>query len=135
MVYWAFTVLLLAFVSILTILEGDDGVIIGLVYAQGLASDIIQITSTSSFIDNSGNFHVIGEVNNTSPQPQTNIVVTTLLSDTNNNTIVGNNSAFSSIGTLRPGELSPFDIIIQRSSNSGKIQFYTVLYSLSTSHF
>ena len=57
----AFTVLLLALVSILTILKGGDGVIIGLVYAQGLTSDIIQIASTSGFIDNSGNFHVIGK--------------------------------------------------------------------------
>ena len=70
------------------------------VLAQGLTSDLIQITSTSTFTDGLGNFHIIGEVNNTSVQPQTNIVVTAILSDTTTNSIVGNHSAFTSIGTL-----------------------------------
>ena len=42
----------------------------------------IQITSTSTYIDDLGNFHVIGEINNTSVDPQTNVMVTALLSDT-----------------------------------------------------
>ena len=81
---------------------------------SGDNNNIIQLTSTSSYTDDFGNFHIIGEINNTSTQPQTNIVITAILSDTtNNNAIVGNHSAFSSIGTLRSGELSPFDIVIQ----------------------
>ena len=68
--------------------------------AQLTNNNIIQITSTSSFIDDFGNFHVIGEVNNTSTQPQSNIVITAILSDTNNNLSVGNHSAFSSISNL-----------------------------------
>ena len=70
-----------------------------------------------------GNFHVIGEVNNTAFDPQTNILVTTTLSNTTNNIIVGNHSAFSSIGTLRSGELSPFDILIQDPQILGKFNF------------
>ena len=70
-----------------------------------------------------GNFHVIGEVNNTAFDPQTNIVITTILSNTTNNTIVGNHSAFSSIGTLRHGESSPFDILIQDPQILGKFNF------------
>ena len=92
-------------------------------FAQLTNNNIIQITSTSSFIDDFGNFHVIGEVNNTSTLPQSNIVVTALLSDTNNNLLVGNHSAFTSISTLRPGELSPFDIIIQDPQILGKFNF------------
>ncbi|HEU5120604.1 MAG TPA: hypothetical protein VFT71_06425 [Candidatus Nitrosocosmicus sp.] len=76
-------------------------------------TNIIQLTSTSSYTDEFGNFHIIGEVNNTSTQPQTNIVVTAILSNTSTNVIIGNYSAFSSIETLRSGELSPFDIVIQ----------------------
>lgn len=83
----------------------------------------IQITSTSTYIDDLGNFHVIGEVNNTSVNPQTNVMVTALLSDTNNNVLIGNYSAFSSINTLRPGELSPFDILIQDPQIVGKFNF------------
>src|SRR5690242_15477732 len=80
------------------------------VFAQLTNNSIpIQITSTSTYIDDLGNFHIIGEINNTSIEPQTNVMVTALLSDTNNNVLVGNYSSFSSIGTLRQGELSPFD--------------------------
>lgn len=79
----------------------------------GNNNNIIQLTSTSSYTDDFGNFHIIGEVHNTSTQPQTNIVIIAILSDTTNNAIVGNHSAFSSVGTLRSGELSPFDIVIQ----------------------
>ncbi len=87
-------------------------------------NNTIQLTSTSSYTDDFGNFHIIGEVNNTSTQPQTNIVVTAILSDTTNNIIVGNHSAFSSIGTLRSGELSPFDIIMQNPQQIlGKFNF------------
>ncbi|MDN5846476.1 MAG: hypothetical protein L0H53_09410 [Candidatus Nitrosocosmicus sp.] len=89
----------------------------GSAFAQlsGNNNNTIQLTSTSSYTDDFGNFHIIGEVNNTSTQPQTNIVITAILSDTTNNNaiVVGNYSAFSSIGTLRSGELSPFDIVIQ----------------------
>ena len=82
-------------------------------------NNLIQITSTSSYTDDFGNFHVIGEVNNTSTQPQTNIVITALLSDTTTTMLlVGNHSAFSSIETLRSGELSPFDIVIQDPQQS-----------------
>jgi hypothetical protein len=70
-----------------------------------------------------GNFHVIGEVNNTAFDPQTNIVITTILSNTTNNSIVGNHSAFSSIGTLRHGESSPFDTLIQDPQIVGKFNF------------
>jgi hypothetical protein len=93
---------------------GSDSLIIGSAFAQLNTNDnIIQIVSTSTYIDDFGSFHIIGEVNNTSPEPQTNILVTALLSDTNNNVLVGNYSAFSSISTLRQTELSPFDIVIQ----------------------
>ena len=73
------------------------------IFAQSFANDndIIQFIKHVTFrIDDLGNFHVIGEVNNTAFDPQTNIVITTILSNTTNNSIVGNHSAFSSIGTL-----------------------------------
>jgi hypothetical protein len=82
-------------------------------FAQLSGNNIIQVTSTSSYTDDFGNFHIIGEINNTSTQSQTNIVITAILSDTSTNAIIGNYSAFSSIETLRSGELSPFDIVIQ----------------------
>ena len=92
---------------------GPDSLILEFTFAQLTNNNIIQIVSTSTYIDDFGSFHIIGEVNNTSPEPQTNILVTTLLSDTNNNLLVGNYSEFTSISTLRQTELSPFDIVIQ----------------------
>lgn len=95
-----------------------------LVSAQLANSDPIQVISTSTYTDDLGNFHIIGEVNNTSTQSQIDIVITAILYDTNNNTVVGNHSAFSSISTLRQGELSPFDIVIQNPQQIlGKFDF------------
>ena len=92
---------------------GFDSLTLESAFAQLNTNNIIQIISTSTYIDDFGNFHIIGEVNNTSSDPQTNIQITALLSDTNNNLLVGNYSGFSSISTLRQTELSPFDIVIQ----------------------
>ncbi len=104
-------------------LEGSNSWNTGFAFAQLTNNNIIQIVSTSTFTDDFGNFHVIGEVNNTSIGPQTNIIITALLSDTNNNVLVENHSAFSSISTLRQTELSPFDIVIQDPQILGKFNF------------
>ncbi len=117
------TVSLPSMFSLISPYPGVDTQNIDSAFAQLLNNNIIQITSTSTFIDDFGNFHVIGEVNNTSFDPQTNILITTILSDTTNNVIVGNHSAFSSIGTLRPGELSSFDILIPDPQIVGKFNF------------
>jgi hypothetical protein len=115
---------LLSFIFTFTFTGSDPSLAVNFGFAQlSTNNSIIQIISTSTFIDDFGNFHVIGEVNNTSSNPQTNILITTILSDTTNNAIVGNHSAFSSIGTLRSGELSPFDILIPDPQIVGKINF------------
>ncbi|TVP40946.1 hypothetical protein [Candidatus Nitrosocosmicus arcticus] len=117
------TTLIALLCYIFTFAGSDPSLAVNFGFAQNLDSSTIQILSTSTFIDDLGNFHIIGEVNNTSLDPQTNIVITTLLSNTTNNIIVGNYSAFSSIGTLRHGESSPFDILIQDPQIVGKFNF------------
>ena len=117
---------LLSFIFIFTFSDSNPSLAVNFGFAQNLDSDIIQIVSTSTFVDDSRNFHIIGEVNNTSSDPQTNILITTILSDTTNNNnaiVVGNHSAFSSIGTLRSGELSSFDILIPDPQIVGKFNF------------
>ncbi|WP_458745804.1 hypothetical protein [Candidatus Nitrosocosmicus sp. T] len=115
---------LLSFIFTFTFTGSDPSLAVNFGFAQlSTNNSIIQIISTSTFIDDFGNFHVIGEVNNTSSDPQTNILITTILSDTTNNAIIGNHSAFSSIGTLRSGELSPFDILIPDPQIVGKFNF------------
>ena len=117
------TTLIASLSFIFTFAGSDPSLTANLGFAQNLDTSAIQILSTSTFIDDLGNFHVIGEVNNTAFDPQTNIVITTILSNTTNNSIVGNHSAFSSIGTLRHGESSPFDILIQGPQVVGKFNF------------
>ena len=121
------TTLIASLSLIFTFAGSNPSLTANLGFAQNLDTNAIQILSTSSFIDDLGNFHVIGEVNNTAFNPQTNIVITTILSNTTNNSIVGNHSAFSSIGTLRHGESSPFDILIQGPQVVGSL---TLLNSL-----
>ena len=117
------TTLIASFLFIFILTGSDSSLSAHLGFAQNIDSNAIQILSTSSFVDNLGNFHVIGEVNNTAFDPQRDIVITTILSNTTSNTIIGNHSAFSSIGTLRHGESSPFDILIQDPQVVGKFNF------------
>ena len=117
------TTLIASFFFIFIFTSSDSSLSTHLGFAQNLDINAIQILSTSSFVDDLGNFHIIGEVNNTALDPQRDIVITTILSNTTSNTIIGNHSAFSSIGTLRHGESSPFDILIQDPQRVGKFNF------------
>ncbi len=97
-------------------------------FAQTPNHDSIQITNTSTHVDESGNFHIVGEVNNTSLYPQSGVLITAVLSDSAKN-VVGNFSASSSLDVIRPGELSPFDIVADDPDIVGKIN----LIEISTS--
>ena len=117
-------IMILLVCSVLTFPGLNPSQIGTLVFGQIENSNPIQFISTSTYIDDLGNFHIIGEVNNTSTKSQTDIVITAFLSDTTNNSLVGNYSAFTSISTLRSGELSPFDIVIQNPQQIlGKFDF------------
>ena len=117
------TTLISSFFFIFIFTSSDSSLSTHLGFAQNLDINAIQILSTSSFVDDLGNFHIIGEVNNTALDPQRDIVITTILSNTTSNTIIGNDSAFSSIGTLRHGESPPFGIMIQHPQVVGKFNF------------
>jgi len=70
----------------------------------------------------------MGEVNNTSFDTQTNVQINAVIYNSTNK-IIGNYTALSSLDTIRPSELSPFDIIIdnpQTADNSAYIEFSTV---------
>ncbi|MBA3978881.1 MAG: hypothetical protein H0X50_11970, partial [Nitrosopumilus sp.] len=91
-------------------------------FAQIPNHDSIRITNTSTYVDDSGNFHAVGEVNNTSDDPQSSVMITAVLSDSTNN-VTGNLSAISSLDVIRPGELSPFDIVADDPDIAGKLEF------------
>lgn len=88
----------------------------------------IEILSTSSYVDDLGSFHIVGEVNNTSLETLTDVVTGILLYNLTTNKLVGNYSAFTSLEILRSGELSPFHIVVddpQVLGNFDFIEFYT----------
>lgn len=129
--YMLFPLIVISFVSLIPIFAELDLLQTSpFVYAQTSNSNPIQILGTSTHLDDLGNFHIIGEVNNTLILPQNNVVITAILSNTTNNIVIGNHSAFTSINTLRTGELSPFDIIIQNPQQIlGKFNFMEFIAS------
>jgi hypothetical protein len=120
-------ILLSGFYTTNTILTDANFSLLNRVDAQLTSqTPLIEILSTLSYIDDFGNLHVIGEVNNTSFAPQTNVIVGALFFNLTTNDLVGNYSAFTSLETLRPGELSPYHIVINDPQVLGSsIEFFT----------
>jgi hypothetical protein len=102
------------------------------ILAQSSNYDNIQVLSSSSYIDRLGNFHIIGEVNNTSNDPQNQVKINSALYDSFKNTI-GNASSKSYIETLRPGELSPFSITVNKPEQVKNTAHYELTVTSQTS--
>jgi hypothetical protein len=119
--------LLSGFYASSTIFTDTDSYSLNKAFAQLTPqTPIIQIQSTSSYLDDFGNLHIVGEVNNTSIAPQTNVVAGALFYNITTNELVGNYSAFTSLETLRPGELSPYHIVVDDPQVLGNsIEFFT----------
>jgi len=71
----------------------------------------ISVLSSSSFRDDTGAYHIVGEVKNNSPRDSMNYVkiVATLYDKTGK--VVGTDFTYTDIEVLRPAEKSPFKII------------------------
>lgn len=116
--------LLMGFYSTIGISSNNGIILFNEAIAQPVPqSNTIEILSTSSYVDDIGNFHLVGEVNNTSFQPQTNVIVGALLYNLTTNELVGNYSAFTSLEVLRSGELSPFHIVVDDVQTIGNFDF------------
>jgi hypothetical protein len=89
----------------------------------------ISILSSSSFRDDIGAYHIVGEVENNSPADSMKYVkiVATLYDKAKN--VVGSDFTFSDVAVLRPAEKSPFKIILTDIRQSQKVSNY----KLSTS--
>ena len=88
----------------------------------------IRLLSSSDYKDELDYFHVIGEVENTSPDAQEFIKVTSSFYDSSNK-IVGTSFAYTDVDVLRPGEKSPFDIILHNKDQSKKVSSYKLAIS------
>jgi hypothetical protein len=115
------TMVLLALPSLMVVQYG---------YSQTAAdAGGISILSSSSFTDDIGAYHIVGEVKNNSPIDSMNYVkiVATLYDDTGK--VVGTDFTYTDVDVLRPAEKSSFEIILTDITQSQKVSSY----KLSTS--
>lgn len=84
----------------------------------------ISILSSSSFTDNLGYYHVVGEVKNNSPTDLMNYVkIVSTLYD-NARKVVGTDFTYTNVDALRPAEKSSFEIILNDAAQSQKVDSY-----------
>jgi len=93
-------------------------------------SSYLTILGYSNFSDSAGYVHVVGEVQNTSPTPQDSISITATVYDSAHNEI-GSSFGLAAIDNLRPGEKSPFDVIVGDTSQVGSAANYNLTVSSS----
>jgi hypothetical protein len=89
----------------------------------------ISVLSSSSFRDDTGAYHIVGEVKNNSPRDSMNYVkiVATLYDKTGK--VVGTDFTYTDIEVLRPAEKSPFKIILIDLGQSQKVSSYKLYAS------
>ena len=79
---------------------------------NAVTANTISILSSSSFRDDAGAYHIVGEVKNNSPTDSTKYVkiVATLYDKTEK--VVGTDFTYADVRVLRPEEKSSFKIIL-----------------------
>jgi hypothetical protein len=83
------------------------------------------ILSHSSFIDDIGYFHVVGEVKNAGDVSINSVKVTAIFYDADN-TVLAQNFAYSLIDLILPGRKAPFEIMLMDKAASSKVDHYTL---------
>jgi hypothetical protein len=92
----------------------------------------VTLLSSSDYEEELGYLHVIGEVENSSPDSRHFIKVTSSFYDSSNK-IVGTSFTYTDVDILRPGEKSPFDIILNNREQSNKASSYKLSVSSDNS--
>jgi hypothetical protein len=80
----------------------------------------ISVLSSSSFRDDTGAYHIVGEVKNNSPRDSMNYVKIVATLYDKGGKVVGTDFTYSDIDVLRPAEKSPFKIILTDLGQSQK---------------
>lgn len=99
--------------------------VIGLVHVFPAASaqENFRVLASGNYIDSSGYYHIVGEIENTSGNLARLVKITALLYD-EDNTIVGSTFDYATIDLTRPGEKSSFHLIFTNSEQIGEIEAY-----------
>lgn len=86
----------------------------------------LKVLSSNSFVDSIGFMHVVGEIQNGTPDPVTFVQAAATFYD-KNNLVVGTSFSYTNPSDLGPGDKAPFDIILSSSSVPAKqIKHYRV---------
>lgn len=88
----------------------------------------VSILNSSSYVDAVGWLHVVGEVKNTSTNTINYVNIVATFYDSANK-VVGTSFTYSTIGTLRPQEKSPFNIILYNNEQTSKTSSYKLTAS------
>jgi hypothetical protein len=100
--------------------------VLSLSIIQALAySGGFSITKSSSFIDDSGRYHVVGEIRNDSYSSRIHINIFALFYDSNY-TVVGTSRGYPDIQILHIGKTSRFEIVFEDSQKTASIAGYTL---------
>ena len=75
----------------------------------------LKVLSSNSLIDRIGFFHVVGEIQNGTPDPVTFVQASATFYDKNNR-VVGTSFGYTNPPDLGPGDKAPFEIILTSSS-------------------
>src|SRR5208337_4955127 len=87
-------------------------------------ADSVTVVSSSSFTDSNGDYHIVGEVQNTGSS-WAYVLITATLSDAHSNVVdTLTDSAF--LATLSPNGKEPFDIIETTSTIVPQISTYSL---------
>jgi hypothetical protein len=89
----------------------------------------LKVLSSSSFVDSIGFYHIVGEIQNGTPDSVTFVQVSATFYDKNNN-VVGTSFTYTNPRDLSAGDKAPFEIILTSSSIPAKqIKHYRVTVS------
>ena len=76
---------------------------------------VLKVLSSNAFIDSIGYLHVVGEIQNATPDSVTFVKATATFYDKNNN-VVATDYSYTSPSDLGPGDKAPFEIILTSAS-------------------
>jgi hypothetical protein len=95
----------------------------GLAYAQ---DGKVSAVSSGSYVDSIGWYNVVGEVRNNARITFDSVQIIATFYDTTNQ-VVGTSYTYANIDSIRPGEKSPFHLILFDTEQSPKITSYRLL--------
>jgi hypothetical protein len=96
-------------------------------YSQTIGS--FSILSSSSFKDDLGYYHVVGELKNNSTTDSMNYVKVVSTFYDNTGKVVGTDFAYTNVDVLRPAEKSSFEIILNDAQQSQEVSNYKLSVS------